>query len=190
MITLTNIILFLLLISASFKDFTERRIPNRITFPTILIGWILAVYSGGMAGLYQSLLGTAAGIAIFFIPFALGGMGAGDVKLLGAIGALMGWKFVLYSAIYSSIAGLTMSVFSLVKDGNFKHMINNGIYLLITLVVNVFFKYKYNERIYKLQQKFEDKRQGYEKVYIPYGVAISFGALIVWLNEYFAFLPF
>ena len=79
-------------LSAAF-DARERRIPNKITFMGIIVGLLFNLITGGWTGLLNSFFGLLAGIAIFFIPFAVGGMGAGDVKLMGAIGALMGWRF-------------------------------------------------------------------------------------------------
>lgn len=185
-ITIKNILLFILLLTVSYKDFTERRIPNKITFPTIFLGWGLGLVAGGFPGFIQSLLGTLMGGAIFFIPFVLGGMGAGDVKLLAAIGALKGWKFALLSAFYSAFAGLIMSIFVLIAKGNFAIMIYNLIHKTVSIILLVY----QNEWLINWQSKFAQKSQTYERTYIPFGIAISVGAILVWLDAYYGFLPF
>jgi prepilin peptidase CpaA len=90
---------------AAVLDLRTRRIPNYITFPSIALGLVLQMYYSGFRGISSSLLGTTVGVLLFFIPFALGYIGAGDVKLFGAIGAINGGVFVFYTAIYSAIAG-------------------------------------------------------------------------------------
>lgn len=87
---LINLILIILLLTASFFDAKEKRIPNFLTFPVIFTGLILNIIMNGLDGITFSFYGFLIGLAIFFIPFALGLMGAGDVKLMAAIGALMG----------------------------------------------------------------------------------------------------
>ncbi len=78
---------------SGFFDVKERKIPNKITFTGIMVGVVINLITGGWTGLLLSIGGMLAGLAIFFLPFVMGGMGAGDVKLMGAIGALMGWQF-------------------------------------------------------------------------------------------------
>jgi prepilin peptidase CpaA len=50
------------------------------------------------------------GVAVFFVPFALRGLGAGDVKLLGAIGAWIGPAAVVWTALYTGIVGGVLCV--------------------------------------------------------------------------------
>ena len=71
-------------------DLKTRRIPNRLTFGAAIAGLAYHVLTGGLAGLGQSAGGLAVGLAVFMIPFALRGMGGGDVKLMAALGAWIG----------------------------------------------------------------------------------------------------
>lgn len=91
-------------------DLRTGLIPNRITFPAMLLGLILNTYYTGWHGLGTSLAGLALGILLLFIPFAIGGMGAGDVKLLAAIGALNGHVFTFRAFLYGAIAGGIMAL--------------------------------------------------------------------------------
>ncbi|HPZ64409.1 MAG TPA: prepilin peptidase, partial [Bacillota bacterium] len=89
-LSLNEYILILLLMGAVYFDLTRRRIPNYLTIPAMVWGLLSYAVDSGWTGLWESLLGLLAGIGIFVIPFLLGGMGGGDVKLMGAIGALTG----------------------------------------------------------------------------------------------------
>src|SRR5687767_15118310 len=75
---------------AAAWDLATRRIPNILTFGAALAGLAAHAYSGGWSGVGTSLAGWLVGVAFFFPLFMLRGMGAGDVKLLAAIGAWLG----------------------------------------------------------------------------------------------------
>jgi prepilin peptidase CpaA len=102
---------------AVWFDYRERRIPNQLVFTGMIAGLVIGMISGGVKGLAWSALGLLAGIGILFVPFAMGGMGAGDVKLLGAIGAILGARGALFSMLYGAIAGGLISVIILARHG-------------------------------------------------------------------------
>jgi prepilin peptidase CpaA len=64
-----------------------------------------------------SVVGWTVGIAIFFLPFALGGLGAGDVKLLGAIGAWLGPMNAVWVGLYAGAAGGVLAIFVALTKG-------------------------------------------------------------------------
>jgi len=74
------------LIVAAVIDGFELRVPNWITFPFILSGWGYSFGAYGWEGLLWSLGGTLLGMSILMLFYAIGGMGAGDVKLMGGVG--------------------------------------------------------------------------------------------------------
>ena len=78
------------LVAAAAIDGWKLRVPNLITFPLIISGWVYSTAYFGWAGLGWSLLGTAIGLMLLLPAYAIGGMGAGDVKLLAGIGACLG----------------------------------------------------------------------------------------------------
>jgi prepilin peptidase CpaA len=100
MIILGSVVFF-----AAIIDLSTQRIPNKITFPTILIGFICQAWLKGFSGLIFSLQGLGLGIGLFILPYMIGKMGAGDAKLMGAVGAFLGPKGVFIAFLYASIAG-------------------------------------------------------------------------------------
>src|SRR5262245_24179270 len=73
-----------------FLDVRTRRVPNLLSGPAMLVGIALNTMYFGIPGLTASLLGILLTITFLLLPFALGGIGGGDVKMIGAIGALLG----------------------------------------------------------------------------------------------------
>jgi len=91
---------------AMITDMKWGKIYNWLTFPLILIGFSANSYFFGMQGFGISLIAAALGIT-FYLWFAyLGAVGMGDVKLMAAIGALGGVKFVVGAFLYTSVIGI------------------------------------------------------------------------------------
>lgn len=91
--------------AAAVIDVRSRRIPNVLTFGAAAAALLYASWTAGLHGLALSAGGWAVGIALFLPMFLLRGMGAGDVKLLGAVGGWLGPAGVLYAGLYSVLAG-------------------------------------------------------------------------------------
>jgi prepilin peptidase CpaA len=91
-------------------DLTTKRIPNLLTFGAAIGAVIAHAYVEGWSGAGMSVAGWAVGVAAFFPFFALGGLGAGDIKLLGAIGAWLGPMAAIWVALFSGIAGGVLAV--------------------------------------------------------------------------------
>ena len=101
-------------------DWRWRRIPNAVTYPTMLVGLLLGVLeSSGRAGfpgsiLTGGLIDHIAGLAIGFLvsyPFyATGGLKAGDGKFLMAVGALKGTAFLFVGAVYGALIGGVIAI--------------------------------------------------------------------------------
>jgi prepilin peptidase CpaA len=90
-------------------DLVERRIPNGLVLCG-LFGSIGFNAWRGFGEVFESLLGFGLGIALFFVPFVLGWMGAGDVKMLGTVGAILGIKFVPRVFFYTALSGLVLGL--------------------------------------------------------------------------------
>lgn len=86
-------------------DLRARRVPNLLTLGAAIVAIAFHTTIGGLSGLAISLGGWAVGVALLLPLFLLGGMGAGDVKLLGALGAWLGPRDTLWVAFFSALAG-------------------------------------------------------------------------------------
>lgn len=86
-------------------DIRSRRIPNRITFPAMLLLLVVHGAFSGMAGFSEAALGLAGAGLVFLVPYSLGQLGGGDVKLMAAMGAALGSSAVLTLVLFTSIAG-------------------------------------------------------------------------------------
>ena len=104
-------------IVASFCDLRTRRIPNLLTFGGAAVAIVFSVFMHGPSGLWISLGGWLAGLALFLPFWLLGGMGAGDVKLLACLGAWLGPEATLWAALYASVAGGAMAVVMALATG-------------------------------------------------------------------------
>jgi prepilin peptidase CpaA len=86
-------------------DIRTRRVPNWLTFGSAILAWAVWLSAHGVRGAGWSAAGWLAGCAVFLPFFVLRGMGAGDVKLLAALGAWIGPVTVLWAAAYGAMAG-------------------------------------------------------------------------------------
>jgi prepilin peptidase CpaA len=110
------------LIVAAVIDGKKLKVPNYITFPMILSGWVFNIAVGGWEGLGMSLLGTVVGLGLLLPAYAIGGMGAGDVKLLAGVGAWVGGSVTFYAFCVSAIVGGVIAVVMVVcQRGWTKH---------------------------------------------------------------------
>jgi prepilin peptidase CpaA len=98
------------LVVAAIIDGRQLKVPNWITFPLIISGWVFSVAVYGWAGLAWSLIGTAVGLGLLLPAYAIGGMGAGDVKLLAGVGAWVWGTDTLYAFCVSAIVGGIIAV--------------------------------------------------------------------------------
>jgi prepilin peptidase CpaA len=87
---------------AAYFDLRSHRIPNAITYPAWIVGLLLAGVTAGWPGFLNSALGFAVTFVPLFIMFIGGTMGGGDVKLMGGVGAILGFPAGL-NALISSI---------------------------------------------------------------------------------------
>lgn len=99
------IILFSSLIAASLTDIAWRKVPNTITFPLVAFGLLYHFYVSGWSGLIFSTTGILAGAGLLVMFYLMGGMGAGDVKLMAGIGSILGPVNVFYAFVYGAFVG-------------------------------------------------------------------------------------
>jgi prepilin peptidase CpaA len=106
-------------------DVRTRRIPNALTFGAAGAALIYAFYDGGLSGLGAAAAGWLAAAALFFPFFALGGTGAGDVKLLAALGAWLGPVQSIWLAMFAAMAGGALGLIVAVARGYLRTAFTN-----------------------------------------------------------------
>lgn len=107
----TTGVMVVMVLVAVITDVRTGKIHNALTLPAAIIGIILNGVFNGLDGISASLLGLAAGLAVFVFSSIFGRiLGGGDIKLLMAVGALQGPGFLLWTLIYTAIAGGAIAV--------------------------------------------------------------------------------
>jgi prepilin peptidase CpaA len=99
-----------LLVTGAVIDGWKLKVPNWLTFPMVIGGWIYSTAAFGWAGLWWSFLGTAVGLGLLLPAYAIGGMGAGDVKLLAGVGAWVHGTVTFYAFCVSAVIGGIIAV--------------------------------------------------------------------------------
>ena len=107
---LVPVLVVLISVVACVTDLRSRRIPNVLTLGGALAALVYHATSGGVVGLLIASSGWIVGLALFFLPYALGGMGGGDVKLLAALGAWLGPLGAVWLALYTGLAGGVLAI--------------------------------------------------------------------------------
>lgn len=169
---LPGLVLLLVLLISLITDLRSRNIYNWVTLPAIGSGILWHAWRDGWSGFVNSGEGFLLGLGLLLIPYLLGGMGAGDVKLMAAIGALTGPAFVFSSFLYSSLIGGMIALAILLYRGEWKRSLHRiGMALLVL-------------RTHSGALQALDKRELHGA--FPYGVAITFGTLaaFVWGGTY------
>ena len=160
------------LLLAAIYDRRSHRIPNLLTYPTMVVGLAYHCLTSGLDGFFLSAGGLALGIGIFILPYLMGGMGAGDAKLMGAVGSILGPRGVFIAFIFSGVVG--------------------GIYALILLIINHEYGKEFIGKYGTVLKTFiytgqfvslpaSKKEEGPK---LPYGIAIALGTL------FYVFLEF
>jgi prepilin peptidase CpaA len=146
-------------------DLRQGRIPNPLTYGGIIAGLVLQTSLAGWRGFLDGLAASLVGGGIFFLFFLVGGMGAGDVKLMAAIGALTGLRQLVVILLASSIAGGILAFGYMVFHRRGLHTLRN---------VGALLRYHLT---FGLQPHPEINLQSSKSIRIPYAVAIAAGTL-------------
>jgi prepilin peptidase CpaA len=166
----TNIILITLLIVAVINDIRYQKIPNLLTFPAMIMGIGYHIVMNGFDGFIFSIEGLIIGIGLLIVFHLMGGMGAGDVKFMGAIGAFLGPKAVLTVFIYAALIGGIYAVAVLAYHGLLKAAVKRHWTILKTYLLSGKFIYV-------------PDTQEERKLKLYYGVPIALGALSATLGS-------
>ncbi|HZG84729.1 A24 family peptidase [Paenibacillus sp.] len=103
-----------------YLDLKYQVIPNKLTLPAIAAGWLLSWLHGALA---PSLIGSLIGFFILLLPFVMGWIGGGDLKMLAALGALMGPSSFISAFFLGILIAGALSLLVLVKNRALLHMV-------------------------------------------------------------------
>jgi prepilin peptidase CpaA len=150
-----------------FEDVRRMRIPNRLTFPALLLALVAAAAGGGVAGLGGALLGAGLALVLGLGPYALGWLGAGDVKALAALGALFGARALPPLFLCTLLAGGALALAHLSLRGGLFDLLSRWWLSACTSLATRRLHY------------FAPARGSAAAAGLPFGVAIAFGAIAV-----------
>ena len=126
--------LFVLLLIAAATDVRTRRIPNWITITLLVTGVAQSFVGLGLVTPAQSLLGALVGLAVPLTIHMLGGLGAGDVKLLCGIGAWVGPRNIVLVLAAAALTGLVLVLVQATVQGRLKLLARNTGLLVLSLI--------------------------------------------------------
>ncbi|HEV7279160.1 MAG TPA: A24 family peptidase [Pirellulaceae bacterium] len=171
------------LIVAAVIDGIQLKVPNWLTFPMIVAGWAFSAASFAFAGeawyvgLGWSVLGTFVGLALLLPAYAIGGMGAGDVKLLAGIGAWTLSTHTFYAFCATVVVGAVMAVAMVLYRGAFKKHAAQ-----FQLILNEIFTIRDAETLSEIAAERKPRM-----MLLPYGIPMCIGTLLyfAWAGLYF-----
>lgn len=177
------------MIASAVIDWWKFKVPNRLTFPLIISGWLLGLFhnlvawfpglcpeafQGGEGGLGAALAGTALGFLLLLPVYAIGGMGAGDVKMTMGFGSWIGAFFgfahscmwiIFYSFCAGVLAGGVIAVVMMAIRGKFQQNVQNT-----REIVGDLFK---SSGLGDVAAKANSRRSRWHR--LPYGVPLCIG---------------
>ena len=113
----------MVLIEAAIIDGRSLRVPNWLTFHFVAGGLLFAFWKGGSPLLLTSMLGAIVGLLSLLPLYAIGGMGAGDVKLMAGLGAWIGPWLALWAFVSTAIAGALIAAGMIAYSGElYRHL--------------------------------------------------------------------
>jgi prepilin peptidase CpaA len=165
--------LTLFVVAVSIFDIRERRIPNFLVFPAALSGLIINLLWRGWGGLAFGLKGLGVAFLLLFIPYLVGGMKAGDVKFLMAIGAFTGATDVVRALLATVLCYPLFAAVAVMKEGKlritwlrFRRIWWNFLGFFVPSL-----------KLYAIRLDTQDDKS-ITSVKTPFGVAIAIGTLI------------
>jgi len=148
----------------AYYDVRYRRIPNAFVLAAFSGGVVMNTILGGLQGIYSSLTGCVLAFVLMFMFHVFGAMGAGDVKLFAAIGAVTGIQLVVPTFIVVILTGGLLAVVSIIRAG----IVMTTLHRVLQIFVGMLPGWQMPKFAVPV-----DRRHT-----IPYGVAITMGSII------------
>ena len=150
---------------ACTTDTLKCKIPNLLNACLLVVGIVLYTSNLGVPGLLLSLYGLGLGLALLLLPYLTGGIGAGDVKALGALGALIGPYDLIQVFIYMGLYGGVLALLHYCYNTNIKNTIREAWLSVCAAALT-------RDVEYALPKKPEARRTSMR---FPYSAAIALG---------------
>ena len=147
-----------------YYDVRYRRIPNAFVLAAFCGGVAMNTMLGGVQGAYSSLMGCGLAFVLMFMFHVFGAMGAGDVKLFAAIGAVTGVQLVVPTFIIVILTGGLLAVVSVIRAG----ILMTTMHRVLQILVGMLPGWQMPQFAVPVDRKHT----------IPYGVAITMGSII------------
>jgi prepilin peptidase CpaA len=177
------------MLAAAVIDWWKYKVPNKLTFPLIISGWVLGLCNNfgleaGVGGIGAALAGTFLGLALLLPMYAIGGMGAGDVKMTMGFGAWIGAFYgfgdaaavppvpngmwiIVYAFCAGTIAGGIIALGMIVVRGNYQQNVGH-----VKEIVGDMFS---SQGLGDIADKANRRRPRWHR--LPYGVPLCIGFL-------------
>ncbi len=161
------------IVYAAWVDYAQRRVPNWLNAAIAAAGFIAQGYFCGLHGLGMGFAGLGVGLAVLIVPWLMHGMGAGDVKLMMAIGVWLGPYATFLAFCVGAIVGGIIAAVMILSTGRFWNACAN----LITITQKV------SNRATVFSEFGSAKSFGSTSQLLPYGVPLTFGTMIVFFSR-------
>lgn len=160
-------LLLLVVISAAIFDVRERRVPNWIVVTGLVLGIALNLFLYETPGLWMSLEGLGLAFLIYFPLYLLRGMGAGDVKLMAAVGGIVGWANWLGILVLTALVGGLAAAVVVLARGRVRKTLDNIWMILLSL--------RFRQAPYKANPQLDVRSS--EGIRLPHAAMIACGAI-------------
>lgn len=162
------VLLLCTVLPAAAFDLRYRKIPNWLSVSGFVAALAAHLVLGGLTGLLNSLAGFATAFALYFSLYLLHAMGAGDVKIMAAVGAITGFRWWLLLLVLTSLTGAILAFILAVYKGRLRSTLWNIAYLSRELI---------SLRLPWLARKELDVKNP-TTLRLPHGVSIAIGAIL------------
>jgi prepilin peptidase CpaA len=171
-------VVLMAVIAAGVTDVRSFRIPNFLTLPLAISGAVFHVVVHGPTGLQNSILGLLFGGLVLMLLYLTGGVGAGDVKLLAAVGAWLGVPTIVYVFVVAALAGSLYSFALLFAQGRLTSAVTTARVVLRQLVV-VGRHLGSEERVESIVNQADSHKR-----LVPFAVMVGIGLIVVMVGVY------
>lgn len=163
-----QVVLLAIVLLGAILDLRTRRLPNWLTAGGALIGIFLNWFLFGMPGFWFALKGAGIALLIYFPLFALRAMGAGDAKLMAAVGSIVGPANWLGIFFCTAILGGIFAIVLTVSRGALRRTLTNVVFILKQLAM---FQAPFSGR-----PELDASHQG--ALTLPHAFSIAFGSIV------------